>query len=238
MGKESSLNCSVCGQRKHKSLLLPPEMLRPKIVELIKLKKPDWSPTPVCFQCIESLRNEWVESYLFEEKGELSHLEKKVLQSFKNKVSISENINLELEQKMSFADALSDRIASFGGSWAFIIIFMTILWSWILINSFLPTSSQFDPYPFILMNLILSCIAALQAPIIMMSQNRQERKDRIRNEHDYQVNLKAELEIRELHAKMDQLMTQHWQHLLEIQHAQMEMLNDQTQILMRKSGAN
>lgn len=233
MGKDSK-TCSVCGQLKSSNLLLPSEMLRPKIIELIKAKNSTWVPSVVCFQCIETLRNEWIESYLFKEKGELSHLEKKVLEKIKAKVSIAENINEHIAQRISFADRLSDKIASFGGSWSFIIFFMAVLWGWIIINSSLPSKSKFDPYPFILMNLILSCVAALQAPIIMMSQNRQERKDRIRNEHDYQVNLKAELEIRELHAKLDQLMTQHWQHLLEIQHAQIEMLNDQTKMLMRK----
>lgn len=118
---------------------------------------------------------------------------------------------------------ISDKVARFGGSWAFIIFFGIVLVLWIVYNSYAATRA-FDPYPFILMNLILSCIAALQAPIIMMSQNRQEEKDRQRAENDYLINLKAELEVRHLHKKVDLLIGEQMTKLMEIQAVQLRLL--------------
>jgi uncharacterized membrane protein len=115
-------------------------------------------------------------------------------------------------------------MADFGGSWAFILSFAAVLTIWIVIN--LQVRTPFDPFPFILLNLILSCIAAIQAPIIMMSQNRQEHRDRLRAEEDYKVNLKAELEIRALIAKIDQLRQHQWRRLLELQHIQLDLMNE------------
>jgi uncharacterized membrane protein len=123
---------------------------------------------------------------------------------------------------------VADKVAEFGGSWRFIIIFGFILLIWVAVNS-IALSGHFDPYPFILLNLVLSCIAALQAPVIMMSQNRQEAKDRLRSEHDYQVNLKAELEIRHINSKIDMLLTHQWHRLLEIQQIQTELIEELTQ---------
>jgi uncharacterized membrane protein len=121
---------------------------------------------------------------------------------------------------------LADRIAAIGGSWAFILLFCATLVAWITANTVVLTTAPFDPYPFILLNLVLSCVAALQAPIIIMSQNRQEAKDRVRAEHDYRINLKAELEIRHLHEKLDHLLLHQWQRLLEIQQVQTEMIEE------------
>jgi uncharacterized membrane protein len=119
-------------------------------------------------------------------------------------------------------------IADFGGSWRFIIIFGVVLFLWVVLNSISLFWKPYDPYPFIFLNLILSCLAAIQAPIIMMSQNRQETKDRLRADHDYRVNLKAELEIRSLHEKLDHLLVHQWQRLLEIQGIQMELMEELT----------
>ncbi|MFN6039300.1 MAG: DUF1003 domain-containing protein, partial [Bacteroidota bacterium] len=124
----------------------------------------------------------------------------------------------------SWGDRMADRIASFGGSWRFVIIFLLFLFCWIIFNLFDFAYLNFDPYPFILLNLILSSLAALQAPVIMMSQNRVEAKDRLRAEHDYQINLKAEIEIRSLHQKMDHLLMKQMQHLTEIQQLQIDLL--------------
>ena len=163
---------------------------------------------------------------LLKDDGELSSLEQEVLQSIKEQELLSSNMDEVEEPTMPFGDRIADKVAAFGGSWKFIITFFVILFGWIIINSFfLLQASPFDPYPFILLNLILSCIAAIQAPIIMMSQNRQESKDRKRAEHDYKVNLKAELEVRLLHEKMDYLLTKQWQRLMELQKMQMEMLD-------------
>ena len=137
-------------------------------------------------------------------------------------------ISTEIEdekQNLTFGQKLADKVADFGGSWTFIIFFMSFLVFWILLNVFWFANKGFDPYPFILLNLILSCIAAIQAPVIMMSQNRQEEKDRDRAKKDYKINLKSELEIRELHEKIDHLIINYQQDLLEIQKTQIEMLN-------------
>lgn len=158
--------------------------------------------------------------------GELSHLEVDVLKSINSNELLSENIEPEMNEKFSFGERLSDRIASFGGSWPFITLFFTFLFTWMGINVFLLATRAFDPYPFILLNLVLSCLAAIQAPIIMMSQNRQEARDRIRAEHDYKINLKAELEIRLLHEKVDHLLLQQNQRLLEIQQIQIDLMED------------
>jgi uncharacterized membrane protein len=158
------------------------------------------------------------------EKGELTSLENEVLTSLRNHETLSKNIDSEFEGEWTLGERLADRIAAFGGSWIFLILFGLFLVVWISINSFILYTQPPDPYPYILLNLILSCLAAIQAPIIMMSQNRQEAKDRLRSEHDYQVNLKAELEIRHLHEKLDHLLSHQWERLAQIQEIQLELL--------------
>jgi uncharacterized membrane protein len=160
------------------------------------------------------------------ELGEVEELENEVVTSLREQELVSKNVNTEFDEKTNFGNRLADKIASFGGSWKFIIIFGIIITVWIGINTYLLLSKPFDPYPFILLNLILSCLAALQAPVIMMSQNRQEAKDRLRSEHDYKVNLKAELEIRHLNEKIDFLLMKQWQRLLEIQGMQTELMEE------------
>lgn len=130
------------------------------------------------------------------------------------------------ELAANLGERLADRVARLGGSWSFILVFLTILVGWIVLNTeILGPRSAFDPYPYIFLNLLLSMIAALQAPVIMMSQNRQSEKDRRRAMYDYQINLKAELEIRELHAKLDQLREREWSLHVALQQQQIEMLN-------------
>ena len=158
------------------------------------------------------------------EKGEFTSLENEVLTSLRNHETLSKNVDSEFEVEWTFGERLADRIATFGGSWIFLILFGLFLLVWISINSFILYAHPPDPYPYILLNLILSCLAAIQAPIIMMSQNRQEAKDRLRSEHDYQVNLKAELEIRHLHEKLDHLLSHQWERLAQIQEIQLELL--------------
>ncbi len=131
----------------------------------------------------------------------------------------------ESDAERTLGQRLADRIADFGGSWPFISMFGLFLIAWMIVNSFILATRPFDPFPYILLNLVLSCLAAIQAPIIMMSQNRQEERDRLRAMHDYQVNLKAELEIRHLHQKVDHLMSHQWEMLVEIQEVQMEFLD-------------
>lgn len=157
---------------------------------------------------------------------QLKKLEAIVKKSIEEEDLIIKNLVNPPEEILSRGQKVSDKVAKFGGSWAFIISFFVILIIWIIFNSVAPIRDSFDPYPFILMNLILSCIAALQAPIIMMSQNRQEEKDRRRGENDYLINLKAELEIRSLHQKMDLLLSEQIKALFESQAKQIEMLKD------------
>jgi uncharacterized membrane protein len=161
---------------------------------------------------------------LTSENAQIKKLQEIVQKAIEDENLIIQNLANPPKEVLSRGQKISDKVARFGGSWAFIISFFAILIVWIIYNVTAPISKEFDPYPFILMNLILSCIAALQAPIIMMSQNRQEEKDRKRSENDYQINLKAELEIRTLNEKLDLLLQEQIKILFESQDKQMEML--------------
>jgi uncharacterized membrane protein len=166
-----------------------------------------------------------IEQILNAQNDQIKKLHAIVLQSIKEEdFLVSSLLHPSDESGATIGQKISDRVARFGGSWTFIITFMLILFSWILYNSYVVLAARFDPYPYILMNLILSCVAALQAPIIMMSQNRQTEKDRIQAESDYMVNLKAELEVRGLHQKIDLLLEEQIKTLFEIQTKQLEML--------------
>ena len=172
---------------------------------------------------MDNAKNE-IEEILDVQNGQLKKLHEIVLQSIKEEDILVSNLLNPPSEKSTTGQKVSDQVAKFGGSWTFIITFMVILFAWIIFNSVTPQKVRFDPYPYILMNLILSCVAALQAPIIMMSQNRQEEKDRLRAENDYMINLKAELEVRSLHQKVDLLLEEQIKTLFEIQAKQMEML--------------
>jgi uncharacterized membrane protein len=180
----------------------------------------------VCHDDIAKFRRLYVEHLLEEERGELSALDRDVLDSFETGQIMSRRVEGEMLGDMTFGERMADGVASFGGSWTFILIFVAVLFGWITLNAVGLTRAPFDPYPFILLNLVLSCIAALQAPIIMMSQHRLETKDRIRGENDYRVNLKAELEIRQVHEKIDHQLAQQWQKLVELQQIQIELLEE------------
>ena len=151
-----------------------------------------------------------------------------MVQSLADHETLAENIEAEFVGHRTLGERLSDHLASFGGSWTFIIIFFLLLIGWMAFNVVTLAREHFDPYPFILLNLVLSCLAAIQAPIIMMSQKRQEAKDRLRSENDFRVNLKAELEIRHLHEKIDHILTRQWERLAEIQQIQLEAMQDPT----------
>lgn len=219
--------CALCGKSFAPRDVVSGELIRKDITAEILKTYPDWSPEKyICQADLAVFRGQYVHSLLESEKGELSSLEQDVVRSVQEHDLLSMNIDTEFEQKWSFGERLADKIANFGGSWAFLICFGVFLFLWIGVNSFVLFWHPPDPYPFIFLNLILSCIAAIQAPIIMMSQNRQEAKDRIRSQHDYQVNLKAELEIRNLHEKMDHLLSHQWERLVQIQELQLEVLSE------------
>jgi uncharacterized membrane protein len=172
------------------------------------------------------MNNNEIDGLFASEQEHLSKLHTIVEQTIKEEELIVNNLLNPPKEIISRGQAISDRVAIFGGSWKFIIFFGVVLTVWIIINSTLPEKDRFDPYPFILMNLVLSTIAALQAPIIMMSQNRQEEKDRMRSENDYLINLKAEMEIRGLHQKIDLLLEEQIKTLFDTQAKQFTLLQE------------
>jgi uncharacterized membrane protein len=225
--QQDTVLCQICKVQKKRSETIPAELIREPIVETIRKTYPDWSSSGfICISDLNQFRANYVKNVLEKEKGEISTIEEQVIRSVKENELLSKNINTEFEQKLTFGERLADKIADFGGSWNFIIIFGGILLLWVAVNSMILIWRPFDPYPFILLNLVLSCLASVQAPVILMSQNRQESRDRLRSEHDYLINLKAELEIRHLHEKIDHLLMNQWQRLLEIQEIQMELMEE------------
>jgi uncharacterized membrane protein len=200
--------------------------IRNPILALIENDFPDFDKTK--FLAIEELnmyREKYISNYLLVEIGELSNLEAKVINSLSEDKSLVSGVEDELGSR-TVGQKVADQVAGFGGSWKFIILFGVFIMLWIFANIYILLNKGFDPYPFILLNLILSCLAALQAPVIMMSQNRQEEKDRERAKKDYMINLKSELEIRMLHEKLDHLIMHQQEELIEIQKVQIEMMND------------
>jgi uncharacterized membrane protein len=227
---EETVICQVCKKPKKLSEVLTAELVREPIVDNIKKEYPDWSTSGyICLFDLNRFRADYVEDIIERDKGELSTLEEQVVKSLHEQELLSKNINIEYEKQLTLGERLADKIADFGGSWKFISIFAGVLFLWIALNSTVLIWKPFDPYPYIFLNLILSCLAAIQAPVIMMSQNRQESKDRLRAEYDYRINLKAELEIRHLHEKIDHSLMNQWQRLLEIQKIQMELIEEVAQ---------
>ena len=163
---------------------------------------------------------------LTDEMGEISTLEREVSDKLLKHEALSVNIFDESLKERTFGQRLADRIAAIGGSWSFIIGFLIFIAFWMGMNSYFLIKDSFDPYPFILLNLVLSTLAAIQAPVIIMSQRRQETRDRLRAENDFRVNLKAELEIRQLHEKIDHILLSQWKRLVEIQEIQIEVINE------------
>lgn len=219
--------CQVCGTGR------PPDLRRgilagPAVAALIQRATGSWSDEGwICTDDLHRYRHEYVKSLLEAERGELTALDNEVLESLRQHEVLSRNPEVDLQTGSTAGQRLADRVAAFGGSWRFIIVFAGVLFLWIAVNSVALIVRPFDPYPFIFLNLVLSCLAAIQAPVIMMSQIRQEARDRLHAMHDYQVNLKAELEIRHLHQKIDHLLTHQWERLVEIQEIQMELINEQ-----------
>jgi uncharacterized membrane protein len=223
----ATLICQICKKpgSPHDGMIA--ELIRPSLAEFIKKSVPDWDDKGfVCLDDLGEFRKDYVKEVLQDEIGELSTLDQEVIESLHEHEILSSDISKQFERKLTFGERLSDQIASFGGSWRFIILFGVILVLWIILNAALLVNRGFDPYPFILLNLILSCLAAMQAPIIMMSQNRAEARDRLRAENDYKINLKAELEIRHLHEKLDHLLRKQYNRLFEIQQIQIELLEE------------
>lgn len=201
-------------------------LIKDPILSLIQKEYPFFnSDSMLALSELNFFREQYITSYLEREINEISSIERKVIQSLKEEKSLVTEIE-DAPDSRTYGQIVADKVADFGGSWTFIISFMFFLFGWIIINVVVLVDKGFDPYPFILLNLILSCIAALQAPVIMMSQNRQEEKDRERSKKDFMINLKSELEIRMLHEKLDHLIMHQQQELIEIQKIQIDMMND------------
>ena len=214
-GLPFSENEKICGKSIHDPIL-----------GLIKKEFPDFNDDDcIAVNELNVYRQQYISNYLSTEIGALSAMEKSVISSLKQDKSIVSIVEDE-EEVRNLGQRVADRVAGFGGSWTFIISFVVFIIIWIGSNVYILLNKGFDPYPFILLNLILSCVAALQAPVIMMSQNRQEEKDRNRAKKDYMINLKSELEIRMIHDKIDHLIMHQQQELIEIQKVQIEMMND------------
>lgn len=223
----ASFTCKVCGEQRPLKTAVHGALIRAPLVELIRTQAPVWtSDDLLCASCLNRLRAEYVEDVLEDERGALSALESRVVQSLRDQELLSSDVNADFAGKLTAGQRIADRVAAFGGSWTFIGLFGLVIVVWMVANTAAVLRRPFDPYPFILLNLVLSCLAAIQAPVIMMSQNRQEAKDRLRAENDYRINLKSELEIRHLGEKLDLLLSQQWQRLLEIQRIQVELMEE------------
>jgi len=221
-------DCSYCKRHFPLDLMTSGEVIGPGVASIVAMRNPGWnSASLICADCLGDFRSEYIKEALKEEKGELSELDRRVIESLKEQETLTENLNHVFEKNVRVGQFVADKVATFGGSWTFIVIFFITLIAWMAVNSFHLLTVSFDPYPYILLNLVLSCLAAIQAPIILMSQNRVEAKDRLKSEHDYQINLKAELEIRHLHEKLDFLLKHQWQKLLEIQQIQLDSIREQ-----------
>lgn len=210
--------CVVCHKSFVEEALFPASLLRRELHDFLVARDIHLTKhSELCRKDMGVLRRQLARETLQAQHIKFTPVEEEVVKSFETRSLLSHDIEKLYDEKTSLGDCLSDKIVAWGGSWRFIICFAIILIVWIIMNSYaLFMAPPFDPYPYILLNLVLSCVAAVQAPFIMMSQNRQEAKDRMRSEHDYTVNLKAELEIRHLQAKLDQHMHVTWDQLEEI----------------------
>ena len=201
--------------------------IRQSIIQLIEKDHPDFNKDKyIANSELDIYREKHIELLMKKHVGKITKVEKQVISSLKDNKSISEISETDENSNLSFGQKVADKVADFGGSWTFIISFIIFITVWIALNIFWLVNKQFDPYPFILLNLILSTLAALQAPVIMMSQNRQEDKDRERAKQDYMVNLKAELEIEMLHEKIDHLIINQQQEMIEIHKTQSKILDN------------
>ena len=218
-------HCAICGEPVSEPVAFG--TIRPAVASQLEADHPQLTADDViCRHHLTDLRTRYVAQLLERERGEISELDRQVVESLAREETVARNVANTWEDRRTLGERVADLVADFGGSWKFIISFFAVLFTWLAFNVWAAARDVFDPYPFILLNLVLSCVAAIQAPIIMMSQNRQEAKDRLRSENDYRVNLKAELEIRHLHEKMDHLINRQWERLAEIQQIQLEIMED------------
>ncbi len=219
--------CLITNKEIDINLAIKCDSIRDPLVNYIQKDFPSFDhESYISIDSLNIYRKKYIESIIATENKEIDILDKAVLKAVIDDELLTDKQKPGIEDELTLGQRMADKIAEFGGSWTFIIFFFSFILVWICMNIFLLQSKVFDPYPFILLNLILSCLASIQAPIIMMSQNRKEQKDRYRGEQDYKVNLKAELEIKLLHEKMDHLILHQNKKLLEIQEIQSDYLED------------
>ncbi len=225
--RTATVECGVCRRTKARKDCTPAERVAPSVARLLDAERPAWREAGwICRQDLRDFRRQAMEKMLGRERGKLTQLDRDVVESVSDGEILATNVEDSYERHLSVGDRLADRMAGFAGSWTFIILFLAVMAAWMAVNLLTVLVRPFDPYPFILLNLVLSCVAALQAPLIMMSQGRQEAKDRLRSENDYRVNLKAELEIRHLHEIIEQHLGSQWERLSELQEMQLELFDE------------
>lgn len=228
MDDQEKFPCRICGEYKAKTDLVPGESIPAPIVEIIIKEYPEWSPEGyICRDDLIRFRIDYVRNVVGTEKKEFALLKENEKYGLDIADHLPKNDNVEYEEKLTFGEHLADSIAGFAGSWIFIGAFAGIILLWVALNTFILLFRPFDPYPYILLNLFLSMLAAVQAPVIIMSQNRQQVRDRLHAERDYQVSIHSDREIHRLHKKMDYLLANQAQKILEIQNVQAELMGEQ-----------
>lgn len=224
---DSNVACAACQTLHRPADLIPLSVVRPVVASRVRATAPQVGPDDrVCLSCINRAISDEIDLGIAQDESEFAALQAGALRRLEQQELLTKNLNAEEDRTLSIGNRLADRVANFGGSWTFIGLFLGLLIVWIAVNALHVLVRPFDPYPFILLNLVLSSVAALQAPVILMSQNRQEARDRLRAEQDYEVNLKGELEVQTLHDKLDHLSQQQWRRLLAIQQAQMDLMRE------------
>lgn len=220
--------CIRCSQHIPHGTAISARTLRARFADFVAARHPaTWHVDGIlCRRCIDIERAAYIMLQLEEERGELSTIEHNVSRKAATHLEYAAHIDTQFEKNLTFGQRLADTVASVGGSWPFVIGFMLVLIGWIILNTAILRTAPFDPYPYILLNLVLSCLAALQAPIIMMSQNRAAARDRLEADEDFKINLKAELEIAALHEKMDHLLHTQWERMVELQQTQLDLLEE------------
>jgi uncharacterized membrane protein len=224
---EQDQHCGLCDRVGGRRELLRFESIRPEVAKHIARRHSDARDRLafLCRGCLQLERIDFVLARLTQERGDLSRVEVEIARHAGEHLLIAKQLDEEFSRTLSFGERAADRVARLGGSWAFVIVFVAALGAWLALNARLGERA-FDPYPYILLNLVLSFLAALQAPIIMMAQNRRSARDRAEADSDYRVNLKAEIEVASLHEKVDHLLHSQWEHMVELQQLQIELLQE------------
>ena len=232
--------CAACRQPANANNATPARALRADVRTLLErhAEAAIRDDDEICRKCLTAAKTEQILGHLSAERGALTALESEVARKAASHETVARDLEQTFRGTSTRSQRLADAVARVGGSWTFIGLFGVVLWVWMLVNSFVLKTSAFDPYPYILLNLLLSCLAAIQAPIILMSQNRSAARDRLQADQDFRINLKSELEIAALHEKVDHLLHEQWESLLELQQAQLDLLNEFSERLLsqRESG--